>query len=320
MHRKQSVFRQRSAKTFKSQNLQVIRVDIGTCLIGTSVKVEVSLKNNLDQDLDLDLKPSCNCTDLSITKKRAVKSEAIVIRSQVKLPSSPQKFSSHIQFVDSKRSISFALVVESNVIDAVTIDPSPMFIDQSDRSFSTTISVRSNVPGLKIINVESNSQRLQILKNRELEPSKYAVIFQPDEKGDLVEESFAVRIAYELDGSAEPITRDFFLPVRYTDRVSIGPRISTWKLEGGRYRSKLYLLGVTPEISFDQSKLTITNGKARIPITSKMLNKRAEKAIVFEGSFDEKDLPSVGENETWKIEIESLKYRASSQVVFEVSK
>lgn len=32
------------------------------------------------------------------------------------------------------------------------------------------------------------------------------------------------------------------------------------------------------------------------------------------------DLPTFGENETWKIEFESLKCHASSQVVFEASK
>jgi hypothetical protein len=316
------------------ENQQTITVDVGTQLVGTSVKVEVSLKNTLDTDLNLDLKPSCNCTALSTLKMRAAKSEAIVIRTEVKIPASAKKFQSSIMFVDQQRTIAFALVVEANVIDSISIEPSPLVIDRSDIPFSTTISVRPSGSNIKIIKAVSESERLRFLEAQNPEATKYAIVIQPSERKDELEESLSIRVVYEhttppgesavpdskTDLKTEPITRDFFLAVRYTDRVSIGPSLSTWRLVDGRYRAKLYLLGISPESNLDQGKLLITNGKVNIPVQTEKLTKRADKAVIFEGSFDEMDLPTFGENETWKIEFESLKCRASSQVVFEASK
>ena len=316
-----------------SKNLQVIPVNIGKHLVGKIAKVEVSLKNTLDSDLDLVLRPACNCTGLSLSKMSAARSENIVVIADVKMPGSAQKFSSAIQFTDQKREISFVMVVEADVIDVVAIEPSQIVIDQSNRPFSTTICIRPTDPNVKVIKMESDSDRFRILNDREIEPSKYSVLIQPSEAEDTLEESFSIRIVYEhteasneslgkdskSEALAVPITKDFFVPVRYTDRVSMGPRVSTWKLKDGRYRAKLYLQGLSPEKNLDQGKLTLSSGKLRIPVKTDQLFKRTEKAVVFEASFDQNELPTSTEEESWIIEFESLKFRASSRVVLEAS-
>ena len=225
------------------------------------------------------------------------------------------------------------MVVEADVIDVVAIEPSQIVIDQSNRPFSTTICIRPTDPNVKVIKMESESDRFRIVDDKEIEPSNYSVLIQPSEAEDTLEESFSIRIVYELteassesprkdsksEASAVPITKDFFVPVRYTDRVSMGPRVSTWKLIDGRYRAKLYLQGLSPEKNLDQGKLTLSNGKLRIPVETGKLFKRTEKAVVFEASFDPNELPNLAEDESWSIEFESLKFRASSRVVLEAS-
>ena len=316
-----------------SKNLQVIPVNIGKHLVGKIAKVEVSLKNTLDSDLDLVLRPACNCTGLSLSKMSAAKSESIVVIADVKMPGSAQKFTSAIQFTDQKREISFVMVVEADVIDVVAIEPSQIVIDQSNRPFSTTICIRPTDPNVKVIKMESESDRFRIVDDKEIEPSNYSVLIQPSEAEDTLEESFSIRIVYELteassespgkdsksEASAVPITKGFFVPVRYADRVSMGPRVSTWKLIDGRYRAKLYLQGLSPEKNLDQGKLTLSNGKLRIPVETDKLFKRTEKAVVFEASFDPNELPNLAEDKSWIIEFESLKFRASSRVVLEAS-
>ena len=317
-----------------TSNLQTIKVRIGKHLIGKLVKVEVALKNALDCDLDLELQPSCNCTGLSMTRMNATRSESILIRADVKMPSSPQEFSSAIQFHDRQRDITFAMVVEADVVDVVTIEPSHIVIEESARPFSGTITIKPNVPNLKILKLESGSDRFRVLDQPQTDPSKYSVLIQPSDTENTREESFSIRIVYEhsvdlvktngddpkAEVSAAPITRDLIVPVRYTDRISMGPRISTWRLSDGRYQATLYLVGVSPEKSLEQGKLSLSNGKVRIKVQAEQITVRSEKAVVFKASFDPKEIPDLEAGESWKIEIESLKYRASSSVVLETFK
>lgn len=313
------------------ESLQVISVNLGTQFVGKTVKVEVSLKNALNHDLDLAVQPSCNCTGLSKTKINVTSGGVFAVLPDVQLPNSPQKFSSSIQFLDQQRAISFALVFEADVVDLVQLEPSLLVVTDSSSLFQASISVKPNIAGLSITRLVSSDERFRIIGAVDNTVSRCMVVVEPPDTLMTMEESFPIRVFYRTSTECEVTksegsdseqlndikSRDCQVVVRYIDRIAIGPSISTWKFIDGRYYSKLYVRGLLPEKSLEQGKFRLTNGRVQIPVQVREFAKRTEKALIFEGSFDAKDLPSLDKDESWKFEIECLKYRASSEVVLE---
>ena len=319
--------------TSLTKNEQVLTVNTGQFLVGEIVSVEITVKNGLDHDLDVTLQPACNCTNLSTTEMSAASGNDLTFHATITMPSSPQTLTSGIQFVDRKRAVSFVLAINATIVDFVAIERTPIEFENSDHDAIVSVVLRANSKMIRILSVVSDSDRLKIQQSEGQDPMTLTLQIEPTKSVGVLAETLPIFVRYSKTAPSDMLSEtglvgesndvsgmNLLVPVRYLDRFSLGPRETTWKLENGRFIAKMYLVGKDPLAKVSSGKLTLSDGKTSIPVQLSNVQKRGEKAALFEVSCNEMDGKKLDGGDSWRIALVCGNRGGSSSVRVDVPK
>lgn len=257
--------------------------DLGSHVAGETLDVSLDLVNKLGQAFNVQIKPSCGCTNLSTTNLSAKPNERISIKSTVILPEVARKFEANLLCEDVETGVRFNIVMVAESRNLVSFTPKRISISSTAGKQKLEFMVVTNSSNHRLDSVSiagvSKSSKIVAVEHSDA-GVKLTVEFSPTNLNDSISDeiSFATRV--EVLDTLEPITLQEVISVDYIDRIKMGPTRPTATLSASQFTLPVYLIS-SSGVDWDIEHATILNDSNRLPLQIGSSKKRGDKVLLL---------------------------------------
>jgi hypothetical protein len=268
------------------KNGQQISFDIGKHFPGVKVKASLHLKNTTDRKLDLLLKPSCNCTELSVSTLRIAAGGTQTIQFDMKTPASGVT-TAYIKCSDESAAFESSIGLRLEALEAVKLENDRLAVNSKIDTVSQIVVVPATGHcaiceielesgsrwGIQSISLAEGSWRLGLRRNEIVEKEYYDEYLR-----------FKVRVQ---DSEGVSASIPLVSRVLYSDRFRLGPSFVTPKTDGNRIRFLIFASGENVEKTQSEASLllTATSGGVSSKVTIEKTRVR-NGSLLFEAAME----------------------------------
>lgn len=189
------------------------------------------------------------------------------------------------------KNVSFPILIKYRANPIISYEGTVALVEDSKTIKRLDLKFRIQ-PGFAIEDLQASDTFVKLLERREAIEGGVVVTAEldPTIRKDNVDDIFHFSVKLKDQGSEAFRLLSVQVPVRYADRVTVGPSQPTFSLSKKEIRGRIYIVGERAKEIFSKGEIRLSNGESTVRLTvSNLMDRGNKKAWFAELSFDLQD-------------------------------